>query len=621
MARNKLFQELNLNHQPKRNGYDLSEEVDFTSRAGELLPIWHRTVMPGDSIKLNISAFTRTSPAESQANVQVREYFDVFFVPYRLLWKNSKAVIMQNQRNPDIAQSQYSNVSVGEYLPRISLGDIYGAGNTKKSIIERLSEEVDEFGRNRAIGACKLLNHLGYGYITADEIKSLYLTQPPQVGKFPFRHMPNAISMLPILAYNKIYYDYYRNQQWETNQPYNYNVDYLGTSALMSYDTAQNPNGFWDNPTPFDLRYTNYPKDLFFGLMPESQYGDPATVDVDVDFNGISTPTAFVKDADGRNVVVGNAISGNGYSINGEEQGGSQSLNSGTNLSVQLTELQSSLNSLKANFTILNERKGRFLQKYREIIGSGKNDYQALVKKIFGVDIPDTLADHCTYLGGNSSDIKFSEVVNTNLSGDNQADIQGKGIGTNRGDMITFEPKEHGVIMVMYHCQPVIQYALNAAHFDVVKTEADDFANPVFDQLGFQELPYYFLNVGTLKPGDNFNEAVATPTLGYTTRYFDYKTSISRVLGDLRESRPNWLAPVNLDYLGEYAVQTGSQNGSALFKFEINSTFFKVNPSILDPVFFLKSSDYPYVNGDQFTVFCNIECNMVRPLDYYGVPF
>ena len=626
MAKNKLFQELNLTHKPKRNGYDLSRNVRLTAKAGELLPFVHFSVMPDDNVRINLKSFTRTSPMSSDPMTRIREYFDFFFVPYRLLYRNSGQVLTKNQKNPEFSSSAYSNSVVPTKMPWFSFSNFYGVLSSGQSIMQKLSSMTNEFGLNRGALSMKLMNYLGYGYMTMAQHKALYFDEP-RVSEYPFTFMPDAVSALPLLAYQKIYYDFFRNTQWENNQPYNYNVDYLnGNSTLLSYDTSLNPNGFWDNPTLFDLRYSNYPKDLFMGVMPESQDGDVA--EVEIDDNSLSSQvTAYLETSTGREINVGSAVSNIGglqgqYAIkpaDGDNLAGIQD-------EPLLVRIDKALSGLQGSFNILEFRQAQFTQKYKEIIGSGKQDYQARIRKIFGVDVPDTLANQCIYLGGNSSNIGTSSQANTNLEGDEEPTIRANGVGSGNGDMITYEPKEHGIIMGIYHCQPEIDYSLNAAHFDVVKVDADDFANPVFDQLGFQELPFYFLNVSKVgQVAQGQGNVVGTPHIGYTTRYFDYKTGVDVTLGDFRETRPEWLAPLNLDYLMNFVVGDGTSSNP--FRFELNANFFKVNPSILDPIFFLHvdNPDDPlkgsYVETDQFLVTANIEINAVRPLDYLGVPY
>lgn len=610
---NKLFQELDLHNKPKRNGYNLGHRVNFTAKCGELLPIAHYDVIIGDKFRLDLNSFSRTAPADTAAATKIREYYDVFFVPYRLLWKNAPAVHTQNTKNPVSATSPNSNLPVGTTTPQFDISDyipISGPNPNQQGILRLLIGKENMFGYNRGYMSAKLMNHLGYGYLSIQDIENVSLG----TKSVPF-FGPKMLSLYPLLAYQCIYYNFFRNSQWEDNQPYNYNVDYLSQSTEVSFPTSSTDSTwatFWDNPTLFDLQYANYPKDLFFGFFPDAQFGDESTVSVNVDNqNGDAfTPVGTVISGQLTNVYAQEVST---QTSEGTRGTATALVNSSGN--VQIGALMTDFSKdFVASFGILELRKKQFLQKYKEIRGSGNQTYANLVRKIFGVNIPDTLDTVPLYLGGSSSTISFSEIENTNLANENEATIKGKGIGGNNMRTINFEPKENGCIMVIYHCQPVVDYALNALHFDVVRTEADDFANPIFDQLGFQELPSYFLDLRILGPNSGHGET--NSTIGYTTRYFDYKTAVDRTLGDFRETQTTWLSPVNFDYLRDYL------NGH---KLDVNSNFFKVNPSILDPIFALKaSSDSPEgskVTTDQIRVFCNLNVSAIRPLDKDGTPY
>ena len=68
-----------------------------------------------------------------------------------------------------------------------------------------------------------------------------------------------TVNMLPIFTYQKIYFDFFSNSQWEKHLAYAYNVDYWqGTSYITLY------------PDMLKMRYANYPKDYFMGMLPSS---------------------------------------------------------------------------------------------------------------------------------------------------------------------------------------------------------------------------------------------------------------------------------------------------------------------------------------------------------------
>jgi hypothetical protein len=74
-----------------------------------------------------------------------------------------------------------------------------------------------------------------------------------------------TVNALPFLAYQKIYYDFFSNSQWEKHLAYAYNVDYWSGTGTISLVRDM-----------VELRYANYPKDYFMGMLPSSQYGSVA---------------------------------------------------------------------------------------------------------------------------------------------------------------------------------------------------------------------------------------------------------------------------------------------------------------------------------------------------------
>lgn len=615
MASNKLFQELDLKHTPHRNGYDLGNRVNFTAKAGELLPIWHRTMMYGDVARVKTRSFTRTSPVVSPAQTEIREYFDWFFVPYRLLWKDSPQVHTNNLENPVSATSGISNRPIGTQLPQFD----FNAYRVGTGYLNKLGQYKNDFGYNRGALSAKLMNHLGYGYFTVDNIKNTiegdYATSKWQVERY--------MSLYPLLAYQCIYYNFFRNTLWEENVPYNYNVDYLSTSPIWSVSPSDSSaTQFWANPTLFDLRYSNWPKDLFFGVMPSPQYGDEAVVDVGIsDITAFSTSRLPVEADNGQQLSV--TSNGVGLVTGATPPTGP--------VWADPSGAQFELDSARSTLGILTLRKAQFLQKYKEIRGSGNQTYSNIISKIYGINVNDPYQP--VYLGGRSSSINISEIDNTNLGSEEDSAIQrGKGIGSSESDVIEFQAQEAGILMCIYHAQPVVDYALTNLHFDVTKTEFDDLANPIFDQLGFQELPFKYLSIVNPPIGlDNPESPSETlPSIvGYTTRYFDYKTSIDMTLGDFRESTPlkNFIAPIDIGILRRYDSD-GEADG-----INLNSNFFHVAPWVLDPIFTLKSDplaydfqNHKYVNADfvvtdQLRVFATVEAHFIRPLDYHGVPY
>ena len=124
-------------------------------------------------------------------------------------------------------------------------------------------------------GSCKLLDMLGYGsMIASDNIGKAAITQKYlgldnlSDGVNPLVYASSqTVNALPFLAYQKVYFDFYSDSQWEKHLAYAYNVDYWtgSTSIALASDMLK-------------LRYANYPKDYFMGILPNSQYGNVAAL-------------------------------------------------------------------------------------------------------------------------------------------------------------------------------------------------------------------------------------------------------------------------------------------------------------------------------------------------------
>lgn len=65
-----------LRNKTSRNGFDLSTKRNFTSKAGELLPVLCMEILPDDNFKIDLKSFTRTQPINTAAFARMREYYD-----------------------------------------------------------------------------------------------------------------------------------------------------------------------------------------------------------------------------------------------------------------------------------------------------------------------------------------------------------------------------------------------------------------------------------------------------------------------------------------------------------------------------------------------------------------
>lgn len=213
-----LFSLKDIRNHPRRSAFDLSSKVAFSAKSGELLPIkWYFT-MPGDKFTLKRQHFTRTQPVNTSAYTRIREYYDWFWVPLHLLWRNAPEVISQMQSNVQHANSQTSSLTLGNYLPTISLSRI------SQSLLS-LSGKKNYFGFDRADLSYKLLQYLRFGNSVSKGITKNYGTSVSLTDKAysqNFRFDLN-LSIFPLLAYKKFCQDYFRYSQWQDSSPYLWN--------------------------------------------------------------------------------------------------------------------------------------------------------------------------------------------------------------------------------------------------------------------------------------------------------------------------------------------------------------------------------------------------------------
>ena len=592
-----LFNLKDVRNHPRRSAFDLSSKVAFSAKSGELLPIkWYFT-MPGDKFTLKRQHFTRTQPVNTSAYTRIREYYDWFWVPLHLLWRNAPEVISQMQSNVQHAGSQTSALALGNYLPTVTNNQLY-------SICSRLSGKFNYFGFDRADLAYKLMQYLRVGNSGAKSVRfgtSVPVSDTSYSQSFRF---DLNLSVFPFLAYKKFCQDYFRYSQWQDSSPYLWNIDYYtGTSQNLFPTLPSTGDSYWNNNTIFDLEYCNWNKDLFMGVLPDAQYGDVATIDT----GGLKSQDLYVEakisSSDSSRTYLGSKIGSSGTDF---------SINAGPS-AAQSNPLFVTMPSVAASFDVLSLRRGEALQRWKEISLNVPQNYRAQIKAHFGVDVGENMSGMSTYVGGDSSTLDISEVVNTNLqSGDSpsEAVIAGKGVGSSQGSE-NFEARDWGVLMCIYHNLPLLDYVPSAPDPQYFVAQNTDLPIPELDSIGMQSIPISMYS-------NSDNELVtgfASPdyTMGYLPRYYSWKTSYDYVLGSFTTTEKEWVAPIT-PAIWKNMLSTVTTASSS-----VTYNIFKVNPSILDSIFQV-NADSKW-DTDPFLINCAFDVKVVRNLDYSGMPY
>lgn len=616
-----IMQMFRAKNKVSRNAFDLSKKLAFTAKAGELLPIYSRICMPGDRFNIRTAWKSRTAPVNTAAFTRFKEYYDWYFVPLQLLWNKYNTWSTNMKENNQVATSIngttqltdehpfFTSTQISNYLQNIGYQGSTGSANYKNA-----------FGYNRGNLSIKLLHYLGYGDFT-----------PQDAATNPFQNLITNYKASPwrLLAYQKIYQDWYRNTQWENSRPETCNIDYIDGSA----DSLQIPVGDIDysKVNMFDLQYSNWNKDMFMGVLPNSQYGDEASINLSelgTDWLPLQFRTSDPQTSSGTGTLrAGVTTTEKSYTDGLLEQGLvriANSYNSTTSSTVHdaLFRLGGD-GSLGSRFSILALRQAEARQKFKEIQQSNSQDFPSQTEAHFGHRPNNAYSQRCIRIGGYDGVIEIQDVDNTNITENedgtmNGADIAGKGIARGQGNLSDFVADVPGVIMCIYHVKPLLDYASSGISPDNLKTLFTDYAIPEFDKTGMQQVPLIMLT--NRKDSGWTGIDIQDGLLGYAPNYFDYKTDYDEVKGAFYNGGlESWVAPITQNYINAFLESTQQRSTTSLVFNGLNYNFFKINPSVLDSIFALSADSQ--VSSDTFWINTYFDIKAVRPLDVDGLPY
>lgn len=562
-----------------RSSFDLSSKKLFTAKVGEILPCYWQIAIPGTKYRISSDWFTRTVPVNTAAYTRIKEYYDFYAVPLRLISRALPQAFTQMTDYMTSAASSTANTSALTSVPNVSLSIFSQFLQTANAGDQ--TNTRDDAGLPIVYGSCKLLDLLGYGSLVASANTGKAAITKKYLGVDTLGDSDNPlvyqtsqiVNALPFLAYQKIYYDFFSNSQWEKHLAYAYNVDYWSGTGQISLVTEM-----------VKLRYANYPKDYFMGMLPASQYGSVAVLPAK--FSSHSSSYLVSANSAGTGSVLVNT-SGTAVSLS--------SAGTGSNYPV----------SLNSDLSALSIRATEYLQRWKEVVQFSSKDYSDQMAAQFGIKAPEYMGNHAHYIGGWSSVININEVVNTNLDTDSsQASIAGKGVSSQSGHTITYDcGAEHQVIMCVYHAVPMLDWNLTGQAPQLTVTAITDFPQPAFDQLGMQAVPA--LNLQN-NPGRN-----VSGSLGYNLRYWQWKSNVDTVHSGFRAGAAyqSWAAPLDglqvLTSAGAWSYQS-----------------MKVRPQQLNSIFVPQiDATNCSVAFDQLLCNVNFQVYAVQNLDRNGLPY
>ena len=569
-----------------RNGFDLSSRRVFSNSVGQLLPVGCWELNPSEKFRISVQDLVRTQPLNTAAFARCKEYYHFFFVPYPALWMYSDS-FFTGVVNPDSSARRSSSGTTNyDWVPKSApYFDL-------DKIIDRLTGKsysaLDALGYSRSFGAFKLLHYLGYGVNSDGEVADLQSTESSSsvsdafagttkghrssVLKFDGHSGTGAkFAIFRLLAYQRIYNDFYRNQQWEKPDVESFNIDWLKDDNL-----AEVPVDVVEKA--LTLRYRQWNKDLITSSIPTPNYNE-----------GIfELPTL---------------VGGSGYGIERSNLGiPSLKTNSQDGLrSVSPTDL-------RAMFAL-----DKMLEATRRAHGL---DYQSQIAAHFGFDVPESRKPMAHFIGGFDNAISIGEVIATasGTAGESHSvvgQVTGKGIGSLNSHSIEFTSKEHGLIMCIHSIVPQPDY--NAIFVDPFNTKLnrEDYFQPEFQDLGYVPLKSSDLAFFRSDSAANSRE-VNNKVLGYVPRYHEYKTARDVIFGDFisGKSLSAWTTP-----RWDFVNFTKDNNKVSV---DLSASNFMIDPGIMDTIFAVQYGGSS--STDQFLVNSYFNVKAVRPMSVTGLP-
>ncbi len=375
-----------------------------------------------------------------------------------------------------------------------------------------------------------------------------------------------------LFAYQRIYNDFYRNDNYEKSNPLSFNCDFAFSDKNLSITTEQ-------MVCACQLRYRHWSKDWLTSVVPTPNYNE-----------GIFNLPLYVGTSGSSGTVFRDDLS----------------------TSIQLQGNQTfNVQDIRAAFAL-----DKMLEATRRANGL---DYSSQIAAHFGFNVPESRRNCAQFIGGFDNVVSISEVVSQSSGSVDGKGSQpsvtgqvfGKGLGSLSSDVIEFDSKEHGVIMCIYSVSPQVDY--NAYNMDSFnrKLTREDYYQPEFQNLGYQPLEGldFALTVNPDGTSDNdFNNSI----LGYTPRYMEYKTARDVIFNNFMSggSLSAWCTPRN------DLFRSVLDNKNKKF-FSVNPTTLLVDPAVLNPIFAFNYDGT--TETDQFLVNSYFDVKAVRPMSVYGL--
>lgn len=478
-----------------RSRFKRRQDVKLTMNAGQLIPFYVDEVLPGDTFEIDQAAIIRmTTPIFP---VMDNCYMDIyyFFTPNRILWKNWKRFMGENDTGPWAQTQEYT-------IPQIKIVP----SNT---------------GNALPLEGC-IMDYMGI---------------PTKVVKEKGTSI--SVNALPFRAYAMIWQEWFRDQNVDNpaiNSLDDATVSYQDTNSNKEIEKNLQYAYKGGRPLPVNKFH-----DYFTSALPSPQKaGKPVTIPLTGSaplgmYNPV-TGKVTIKSSEMKSIAADAGLLTTGSTFNAADWDVGDGPNANKGLAVGRNALDTYRGiSLGAdlstvNATTINQLRQAFqVQKYYEELARGGSRYREMIYSLFHTKISDKTVQIPEYLGGTRITINMSQVIQT--SGTTAESPQGNtaavSVTSYNGSMFTKSFEEHGYVIGVCCIRHDHTYQQGLERMWSRKTNLD-FYYPVFANLGEQAiLKKEIYLTGT---------ATDEQAFGYQEAWAEYRMKPNRICGKFRSN-------------------------------------------------------------------------------------
>lgn len=447
---------------PKESGFDLSYTNKFTCDFGDLVPCLVQECLPGDEFQLKENYMVRMAPLANPIFTKVDAQVHYFFVPNRILWDGP---------------TKFDNWET------FITGGPNGDKTPTPPHATALNMYNDAVIQTRAQSLC---DYLGMPIKTQERAQILESAESDG-------YMSPYVNLLPFMAYQKIYDDWYRDPNLTESIYDTYSVDDI--SSLTHGGTYNDTQALSVLTT---MRKRAFAKDYFTSALPWSQRGE----DVHIPSGTIS---GKIRNAGGTDDT---------YVLHDEK--------------VAITPTGGDTTALGA--TIRDLRNASRLQLWLEKNALGGGRYIEQMLSHFGTYSDDARLQRAEYLGSVKSPVVISEIQGTATTDKSElGELAGKGTSYANDFAFDYKCKEHGWIIGIFSVLPELSYSQGLPRYLMNRNEKLDYAFPEFAEIGMQEVDNGEVNMVATINRDEYG--TGDNVFGYQERYMEYKCNINQIHG------------------------------------------------------------------------------------------